>query len=106
MPVVILTAADHPQREVLLPEIADAIAGTLGLGPGDVIVHAVTAVATAISGGGVAAGWPLVSIHGSHRGAGATAAARDAAQRAVQRWSDRHGVAIGGVWTEWVVPAP
>jgi len=107
MPVVIVTAAEHPAGVDLLGGIADAVAAALGLGDGDVIAVGAAAAAVAVSGRGPGAGdWIVVSIHGSDRGADATRAARAAAESAAADWGMSHDVAVEGVWTEWIPPEP
>lgn len=105
MPVVTVTAPP-PADAVLLRAVADAIAGALDLGPGDVIAILVRADAVALSGGEDADAWPVVAIHGAGRGADRTARTRAAAERAVAEWAASAGLALGGVWTEWVPPDP
>jgi len=110
MPVVMVTAAEHPAGVDLLGGVADAIAGALGLGDGDVIAMGAAPSAVAVSGrggrGGAGRGWIVVSIRGSDRGPVATRAARAAAQSAAADWGMRHDVAVEGVWTEWIPPEP
>lgn len=102
MPVVTITASPHPAERELLSGVADAVAGALGLGEGDVIALAVATRAMVASGQGDA-DWMLVSIHGSDRGDDAASAAREAAGAATADWNRRHGVERG-VWCEWVLP--
>jgi hypothetical protein len=105
MPVVTVLVAPHPQVGALLVHIADAIAAALDLGAGDVIATHVATGLSAKSGSvdaDASSAWPLVSIHGSGRGAEATHAARTAAEGAVLAWCTQYGIACEGVWTEWL----
>jgi hypothetical protein len=107
MPVVTVVAPAHIGGRELLAGVADAVAGALDLGPADVIAMCVPASQAVVNGGGSPDGeWPLVSIHGTDRGLDATAAARDAATRAVADWGRTHAIAIEGVWCEWLLPQP
>jgi len=108
MPVVTLVAAVHPEMPALLDELADAVARTLGLGRGDVIVTHVPAAAMAVNGIGAAGEltWPIVTLHGSDRGRDRMEAARAAAAASVRSWAERTGTAVEGVWTQWLTPMP
>lgn len=113
MPVVTVAAPAHAASHELLRQVADAVAGALGLGPGDVIAMATLAHAVAASGGRPDSSgppWALVSIHGSDRGADLMRDARAAAEEATRDWSRRHAASgeddgyLEGVWCEWVLP--
>ncbi|WP_426517394.1 hypothetical protein ACPPVQ_00180 [Diaminobutyricibacter sp. McL0618] len=109
MPIVTVTTSKHPEVHTLLAGIADAIADALQLGEGDVIARAIDAspgVASDRSADASAVEWPIVTIHGSDRGASLVGMARSAAEAAVRQWARIHGVEIEGVWSEWIVPQP
>ncbi|WP_308798844.1 hypothetical protein [Agromyces silvae] len=111
MPVVTVVAPPHPATRALLAAVADTLADTLGLADGDVIATSVASGEYVASGDGSnpdrsAGAWPVVTIHGSDRGAEAMTAARDAAARAVAEWGRTHAIAIEGVWCEWLLPHP
>lgn len=105
MPVVSVTAP-APADAALLRAVADAVAAELELGPGDVIATLVVTGETVASGGAAAHPWPIVTIHGSDRGAARMRTARAAAESATIQWAASVGLALGGVWTEWVPPGP
>jgi len=105
MPVVTITTRPHSKRAQLLAAVADAVAEAIGLGPGDVIAMSLDASASIGSGGATPRGdWLIISIHGSNRGADATAAARTAAARAAADWGRENRIDIEGVWSEWILP--
>lgn len=124
MPVVTVFVPPHPSAGELLHDVADAVAGALALGDGDVIAVHVPVAATSVSGAGAPdpaapdpaapAGcdgwqrdtWSVVTLHGSARTREKMDAARDAAARAVAQWTARHGLMQGGVWTQWQTPMP
>lgn len=115
MPVVTVAAPYHAASHELLLAVADAVAGALSLGPGDVIAMATPVHAVAVNGGGPSGGavarpWALVSIHGSDRGVESMQRARAAAREATSDWSRRHATSgeidgyLEGVWCEWLLP--
>lgn len=104
MPVLQVFAPEVGDVGGLLAELADGVAHALDLGGGGVIATFVPVSTTGVSGGGSAAPWPIVSVHGSRRPPAATAAATSAAETAVRAWASRAGIALGGVWVEWVEP--
>jgi len=114
MPVVTVASREHPRSRELLLAIADAVAGALELGAGQVIALAIPAPVTVASGddptapatgaGGPTAGWAVVTVHGSDRGEAATTRACDAAVRAAADWSRNTGIEFEGVWCEWQRP--
>ena len=104
---VITVIAPPPLGTLLLGRIADAVADALGLDAGDVLVTHLPSGATVASGiPGESDPWPVVTLHGSDRGAERMDAARAAAEREVREWASETGLRLGGVWTEWVLPAP
>ena len=107
MPV--LTVHAEPVADVagLLSALADAVADALELGDGDVIATFVPAGPTVVSGSREPAStWPVVTIHGRDRGAAKMEAARAAAEASVRSSLRAAEVEHGGVWVEWVTPAP
>lgn len=103
MPVIQVFAPEAGDVARLLAELADGVAHASGLGGGDVIATFVPVAATAVSGGGLES-WPVVSVHGSRRGADTEAAVVAAAESAVRSWAEAAGIPVGGIWTEWVAP--
>lgn len=103
MPVVTV-AAPAPADAALLSAIADAVADALDLGPGDVIATLVETSAVAASGGVTIDPWPVVTIHGSDRGAQGITRSRSAAKHAAVEWAAALGLSLGGVSTEWAFP--
>ena len=107
MPVVTVLAAPHRDTRGLLSVVADAVADTLGLGEGDVIATFDASGETVQSGtAGPVPHWPVVTVQGSAREQSMMEAARSSAEAAVRAWAVDHEVAIGGVWTQWLVPVP
>lgn len=106
MPVVTLAAPSHPAIGGLLAVVADAVAGALALGAGDVVVTHIPTGASALSGTTDAPTWAIVTVHGSDRGRERMASALAAVETTVQRWSADHTAGYEGVWTEWLLPAP
>jgi hypothetical protein len=107
MPVVTVLAASHPDAAALIAGVADAVATSLALQPGDVIATFVASGPTvAIGPDRPTIAWPIVTIHGSDRGREKMESARAAAEQAVREWSERQGVALEGVWTQWQLPMP
>lgn len=114
MPVVTVASREHPRLRELLLAVADAVAGELGLGAGQVIALATPAPLSVASGDAASAaeasdprpsgGWAVVTVHGSDRGEPATTRACDAAARAAADWSRSAGVEFEGVWCEWQRP--
>ncbi|HWR86447.1 MAG TPA: hypothetical protein VN200_10670 [Rhodoglobus sp.] len=106
MPVVTVGAPAHPRIPELLTAVADAIADALSLGAGDVLAVHVPAGAIAASGDGILddGWWPVMTIHGGDRGASPSAAAREAADRAVRGWAEAAGRPLQGVWVTWSRP--
>ena len=109
MPVVTIAMPAHAAVGELLVTVAAAIADSLALADGGVIVTHVPTGMSATSGADTATevgGWPIVTIGGSDRGRERMEAARTAAEIAVRSWSERHGVECEGVWTQWSTPLP
>ncbi|MGF2950056.1 hypothetical protein [Microbacterium alcoholitolerans] len=112
MPLITVAAHPHAEERGLLRSIADAVAKSLGLGPGDVIAMSVPVRETVANTDSVIAGsdnvaagsWMLVSIHGSDRGSDKMRAACASAETAANEWSRRLGVDGEGVWCEWLLP--
>ncbi|GAA1584406.1 hypothetical protein BJ960_000207 [Leucobacter aridicollis] len=84
--------------------VAEAVAGALDLGAGDVIVLETPYVDSARSGPLKSSGhWVLVTLRGSDRGVDARDRAVTAASAAVATWAERSGVGLEGVWCEWLL---
>lgn len=106
MPVVLISATEHPELDGLARAVADAVAEALALAPGDVVAAVTPTGRWVASGDGVTADWIVCQLHGSDRGPGARDGAQRAAQAAARDWAAAHGVALGGTWASWLLSTP
>lgn len=106
MPVVLISAAEHPELDGLARAVADAVAEALTLAPGDVVTAVTPTGRWVASGGGATSDWIVCHLHGSDRGPDARDDAQRAAQAAARDWAAAHGVAVGGMWTSWLLSTP
>lgn len=90
-----------PKLEAICREVADALA----LQPDDVVATHIAVAATVIPGsaGAVAAGWPVVVVHGSAREPERMADACERLRVLVAGWDPRGRA--DGVWVTWQVPS-
>lgn len=90
----------YAKLEAMCREVADA----LSLQPDDVVATHLAVSATIVPGaaGAVAAGWPVVVVHGSARPEEQMAAACDRLRTLVAEWDPRGRA--DGVWVTWQLP--
>jgi hypothetical protein len=99
---VVVVAAPPLAPDVLtaaLGSVAVAVAGPLGLAPGDVVVSH-TLLGAAVAGTESVAAWPVVTLHGSPRDpVRMQAAAAAAAEAVAAAWA----VGADETWVHWLV---
>jgi hypothetical protein len=100
VPVVHLytASADRDVTDSAARDLANAVAGALGLGAADVIVAVVPVVSVVDGAGPTSDEWPAVIIHGHRRDPAAMAAAAAAAASAL---ADSYGLDTLRVWAQW-----
>lgn len=100
MPIVHLYTANADQAvaESAARDLANAVAGALGLGAGDVIVAIVPVTGVVDGAGPTGDAWPAAIIHGRRRDPVAMAAASAAAASAL---AASYGLDALRVWAQW-----